>query len=485
MEECQALMALYESTNGDFWDDNTGWLANQRPCSWYGVICEQGYVVELQLYYNQLAGTLPSEIGNLTHLKSLYLDRSQLSGPIPVEIGNLKELEVARFGGNQFNSLPAELGNLSNLMFLEVWGNQLSGEIPVELGSLSKLQVLNLSSNELTGSIPPELGNLQNLTNLHLSDNQLSGPIPPELGNLYILNELNLSSNQLSGSIPAEFGNLTNLYLLDLSYNQLTGEVPAALASAPISDLKLWGNQLYGTIPASAEEITPVDYGGVHFEISSDLAESIWPEVVTAQPPVDGGFGFSVRPEHVRFTFANPPEPDQFQVIGGIGVSGDPQILIYPAREFGEMSEIAKPEIEALQSLLETRPSVPEDKLPFLPLVNASPVFHAQEEYLDFQNGSGVRFITAYSQEAIGRLANKYIFYTFQGLTQDGEHYVAATFPIAAEGLKDELVDEDWQAAQVHLAEDILHLDSLSADQFQPSLDVLDQVIQSLAVKTP
>lgn len=485
VEECQVLITLYESTDGSHWLDNTGWLVNHTPCAWYGVICQQGHVVELQLDYNELVGSLPPEIEKLAHLKSLYLDANQLSGPLPPELGNLTELEVARLGKNQFSgTIPTEIANLQKLIFLELWGNQLSGEIPSELGNLPKLQELRLHSNQFTGAIPLDLGKLMNLTHLDLSHNQLSGSIPAALGDLTNLNWLDLSFNQLSGPIPAEFGNLASLYLLDLSYNELTGAVPVTLANAPIADLRLWGNRLDGTILASEEKITTVEYGGVHFEINSALAESIWREVVRAQPLVEGGPGWEVRPEHVRFTIAGPREQNTFEGMR-VGIANQPQILIYPAGEFRTMSELAGAEIEKLRSLLETRPLAPESEIPLLPLINAAQVFHAQVKYLDFQNGSGVRFLTQYSQENVGRLTNKNIFYTFQGLTRDGKYYVAAFFPITATGLRDEMVPENWEVAQAHLAEDIQHLESLSSQEFEPDLEILDSIIESLVVNTP
>jgi hypothetical protein len=85
----------------------------------------------------------------------------------------------------------------------------------------------------------------------------------------------------------------------------------------------------------------------------------------------------------------------------------------------------------------------------------------------------------------VGRLTNQNIFYTFQGLTQDGKYYIAAFFPITASGLSDELVQEDWQAAQAHLAEDIRHLESLSSQDFEPDLEILDSIIESLVVESP
>jgi hypothetical protein len=35
--ECEALVALYTSTNGDQWQNNENWLVTVRPCEWHGV----------------------------------------------------------------------------------------------------------------------------------------------------------------------------------------------------------------------------------------------------------------------------------------------------------------------------------------------------------------------------------------------------------------------------------------------------------------
>jgi len=143
-----ALIALYNSTDGDNWTNKTNWLLD-NVCTWYGVTCEGNRVKTLILSANQLSGTIPPEIGNLTNLQELTLSRNQLSGPIPPEIGNL-----------------------------------------------TNLTKLDLSSNQLSGAIPPEMGNLDNLQTLVLLNNQLSGPIPPEMGNL---------GNPRFGSQPVEW----------------------------------------------------------------------------------------------------------------------------------------------------------------------------------------------------------------------------------------------------------------------------------------
>ena len=163
--ECEALVALYNSTDGPGWEYAYNWLVTDRPSNWYGVTVESGHVTSLQLPHNNLIGTLPPELGDLSNLASLDLSyNNKISGSIPIE-----------------------LSELANLGYLSLYGVYVSGSIPAELGNLSALWYLNLSTTRLSGAIPPELGNLSQLTVLDLSYNQLSGSIPPELGNLSTL----------------------------------------------------------------------------------------------------------------------------------------------------------------------------------------------------------------------------------------------------------------------------------------------------------
>ena len=93
-QQLAALTALYTSTNGPNWNDNLNWYNGGDPCDatngWYGVSCDaaKSNVIHLELENNNLEGTLPTEIGLLTGIKTgLKLFSNKLHGPIPSELG--------------------------------------------------------------------------------------------------------------------------------------------------------------------------------------------------------------------------------------------------------------------------------------------------------------------------------------------------------------------------------------------------------------
>jgi hypothetical protein len=131
-----ALAALYESTKGDGWIDDTNWLTGD-PCgdSWHEVYCnaENTVIKEVYLGGNNLDGTLPAELGtgSLSDLEVLYLNNNKLTG-----------------------NIPTELGNLANLYDLWLDSNQLTGAIPVELANIDSLGSIGLRWNGLYTNDP-------------------------------------------------------------------------------------------------------------------------------------------------------------------------------------------------------------------------------------------------------------------------------------------------------------------------------------------
>jgi len=135
-------------------------LISADPCrdEWHGVSCsDQGRVLVISLPANQLTGTIPPDIGNLTQIRGLHL---------------------GGFGGGGLDS------------------NNIIGEIPENIVQLYQLQSLSLDHNLLSGTIPSALGKLTQLTSLYLSHNRLFGPLP-DLSKLVHVEQLMLNHNLL------------------------------------------------------------------------------------------------------------------------------------------------------------------------------------------------------------------------------------------------------------------------------------------------
>ena len=270
--EREALVALYNSTDGANWKDNTGWLGEAgTECDWFGVTCSSGVVTRLIFPYNSLTGTIPTELGNLTSLTFLDLSRNSLTGSIPSELGDLESLTILDLGLNSLSgTIPTEFGNLSNLTYLSLSYNSLSGAIPSEVTDLPNLETTGFAGNLFVGpgfTITEKerdalialykstdganwkdntgwLGEVGTecdwfgvvclsgtVTQLILYSNSLNGSIPKEIGNLTGLTMLNLSNNTLSGIIPSEIGNLASLANLNLRANSLSGNIPTELGN--------------------------------------------------------------------------------------------------------------------------------------------------------------------------------------------------------------------------------------------------------------
>ncbi|MFK5970007.1 MAG: hypothetical protein QM487_07825 [Candidatus Marithrix sp.] len=190
IEQCETLLQIYQTTNGDSWVNNTNW--NGEDPNNFALITTNttGNVLELKLNDNGLTGYLPN-LSSLTETTQLILHSNKIAGNVP------------------------NLSNLINLTHVNLRNNQFSGSIP-DFSGLAKLEKLSLYHNQLCGQIP-DLTGLDSLQELDLSHNQLSGPVP-------------------------NFSTLTNLRLLGISGNKKLcriegadyGRIEYAVSSLPI-----------------------------------------------------------------------------------------------------------------------------------------------------------------------------------------------------------------------------------------------------------
>jgi hypothetical protein len=192
---------------------------------------------------------------------------------------------------------------------------------------------------------------------------------------------------------------------------------------------------------------------------------------------------FNVAPEHSKITLS-------------YGTGAAPvgsQIRVYPVAEMRQMDRAD--DIDRLRAAL-TNPALRSpEALPHVPFFNAAPIIAARAEVLDFHDGHGIRFLTEYAQDTVP-IGNSGLFYHFQGLTSDEKHYVVAILPVGASILAansdpNSEVPSGGVPFPGYRGEDALDayfpevtdaLDAAGTDVFEPRLDVLDQLIESVEI---
>jgi hypothetical protein len=224
-----------------------------------------------------------------------------------------------------------------------------------------------------------------------------------------------------------------------------------------------------------------VSYEGVSFSYDPSLADDVTAQTIPAVDEMEGGPTGPV-PQHLQFTFEGYP-------LEGYPLPDNPATLVvYPVADFEAVNEIGADVIAAHREFMTNRPAQPED-IPFLPLYNAAQIFTSNVQYLDFQNGTGVRFVTTYAQAFIS-IDNRVIFYTYQGMTADGAYYVALKASVTCTALPDEEpmpegADFDaWaETYRDYIQERVQQLNAQPPSGFTPDLSVLDALVQSIQVQ--
>lgn len=156
-------------------------------------------LIDVDVRFNNLGGTLPSEIRNLHELQTFYASNNRLTGSIPPFSTNRNLVEL-RLGNNMFmGSMPA-FATHRDMTSLDVSDNQLTGVIPstlLESADPTNAIMIDLSSNQLTGTVPGELARFNDLT-LYLRNNRLQG-INPKLCGAATWNDGDVGQYQCDG----------------------------------------------------------------------------------------------------------------------------------------------------------------------------------------------------------------------------------------------------------------------------------------------
>ncbi|KAL9350951.1 hypothetical protein Peur_058206 [Populus x canadensis] len=253
-------------------------------CDFYGTLPAQGWcelknLKQLDLSRNNLGGSLPDCLGNLSSLQLFDVSQNQFTGNIASSpLTNLISLEFLSLSNNLFE-VPTSMKPFMNHSSLKIFSSEnnslvtesvafdnlipkfqliffrlsktteaLNIEIPDFLYYQYDLRVLDLSQNNITGMFPSWLlknntrleslylnensfvGTLQlqdhphpNMAELYISNNNMNGQIPKDICLIFPnLHNLRMAKNGFTGCIPSCLGNISSLSVLDLSNNQLS-----------------------------------------------------------------------------------------------------------------------------------------------------------------------------------------------------------------------------------------------------------------------
>lgn len=225
------------------------------------------------------------------------------------------------------------------------------------------------------------------------------------------------------------------------------------------------------------EESPDILYEGIGFSFAPDIAQNAIPTTIQGQNLGEETMPGNNYPTHYEFTFNAYAVPGHFHT---------PIIIIYPVDDYRAISPYASDIIDNLKQTLINKPAGGSfSDLPFLPMWNAAQLFANKVNYFNFKNGSGVRYLTMYGQ-ALWPVDNQNLFYTYQGITDDGQYYICAVLPIRHTGLPDEGQIDDFIAFEenwdTYIADTLAWLEGQDNPSFTPNLDSLDAMMASFQI---
>ena len=280
------------------------------------------------------------------------------------------------------------------------------------------------------------------------------------------------------------------------------------LAPAPTSTVASTKKPVPTTLPATPTTVptTPLVSDPTSPPIVSPIASSTHDLLPELDISLDSALATGIRkqsskdsdiiahevlPEFTVYTLENYPlqslvEPRMFV----LRVNDEEALNNYTAKNIANLRQILqnKPDLGAYPIAGVNQPPY---YVPWLVPIHATPIMHAQIEYLDFQNGIGLRYLTQYAQ-ALSVVNNQELCYTFQGLTQDGKYHIIAVLPVNYPDLLagphdapngDPSVWDNAEKNLQYLQKTVQMLDEGQPSSFTPNLTKLDAMIRSIGIR--
>ena len=251
--ERQALIDLYNSTNGSNWSEDSNWNTSLAiPLSdvstWHGIkvenIAGQDHVVSIKLDNNNLIGSIPSSFGNLSQLRTIVFSNNSLSGSanfsgiIQTGYNDSLLLHNNNFTGIILDSLTAISANghfqiqnnpllrcvttyqlatfyNTNRNYIDIQTMFFSTCSPDSILSMSEIEGIEdlINNSSINFNLYKDI-----YANLNLSN---KGFVYSQVGGVNRVTEVRFNGYGLSGTLPSSFGHFTECHYLDLSNNSL------------------------------------------------------------------------------------------------------------------------------------------------------------------------------------------------------------------------------------------------------------------------
>lgn len=241
-----------------------------------------------------------------------------------------------------------------------------------------------------------------------------------------------------------------------------------------------------------------VSYDGVSFVVSETLGDNVTVQFTPAERSTDDT---RVRfPAELVFALIGEyPDPDYDEKFDF------PSISIYRTDAYDDGYErdadyipnmfegTFQDTVETLANVLDERPELSDYNVTSNRLPDLAPnVAHgtlAYRDYLDFQSGSGYRFITFYEQ-AFFYAQNETLLYRFNGITELGSYLVVIEMPVNPPALPAPFelsstandADNGFARYQTYVDGVDTFFDAIPSEQWLPNLDMLDALVDSLVI---
>jgi hypothetical protein len=249
-------------------------------------------------------------------------------------------------------------------------------------------------------------------------------------------------------------------------------------AATPVPSAEAGGNNPTSIPPVDepASNCKQISFQGIEFcydpFLASDVSTAIAEPIVSE---MDESFNLPKRYTFNLLDYALTP------------TFHEPLIQVFSVQEYSSAGSSAQEIIQDVQTLLQNKPEH-QDSMPFLPQWNAAQMIVANVEYLTFENGQGVRYLTQYGQ-SYWPITNETLFYTFQGITNDGQYYISAILPVSHPDLPangdayEGDIDELGNNFEAYIENMRTMLYSQPDESFSPSLVTLDSMMSSFSIQ--